>query len=120
MESFFQSFLTLYESTGINITILYDAFDRARFVDGIQTTIWLSISCLFFSLVIGLVGAWLIPFVVILSPLLTMQLLQAWSGDLEIVQRWPGPARTATYLVVLVLILFLGVDGGPTFFYFQF
>ncbi len=59
MEAFFQSFYQLYEKTGINLTILYDAYDRGRFVEGIETSIWLSLSCLFFSLIIGLVGAWL-------------------------------------------------------------
>jgi polar amino acid transport system permease protein len=59
MDAFFNLFLSLYETTGINLTIFYDAYDRERFVEGIYSTIWLSLSCLFFSLIIGLVGAWL-------------------------------------------------------------
>ena len=59
MDVFYNLFLSLYENTGINLTIIYDAYDRGRFIEGIYSTIWLSLSCLFFSLIIGLVGAWL-------------------------------------------------------------
>lgn len=50
--------LWLRDATGINLTILYDAFDRNRFLSGIWMTIWLSVISLFFSLIIGVVGAW--------------------------------------------------------------
>ena len=59
MDVFYNLFLSLYENTGINLTIFYDSYDRERFIEGIYSTVWLSLSCLFFSLVIGLVGAWL-------------------------------------------------------------
>ncbi len=48
----------LYETTGINLTILYDAFDQKRFISGLGMTIYLSVVSLFFSLVIGVIGAW--------------------------------------------------------------
>ena len=32
MDAFFEWFRWLYETTGINLTIFYDAFDRKRFV----------------------------------------------------------------------------------------
>lgn len=48
----------LLDSTGVNLTILYDPFDRARFISGIGMTIWLSVISLFFSVIIGVVGAW--------------------------------------------------------------
>ncbi len=59
MDSFYNFFYNLYESTGVNLTIFYDSFDRARFIEGFQTTLWLSVCCLLFSLVIGVFGAWL-------------------------------------------------------------
>ncbi len=59
MEAFFEWFRVLYETTGINLTIIYDPFDRERFVRGFFTTIWLSLVCLFFSVIIGVAGAWL-------------------------------------------------------------
>ncbi len=59
MEAFFEWFRVLYEQTGINLTIFYDSFDRKRFVSGFLTTIWLSVLCLIFSVIIGIIGAWL-------------------------------------------------------------
>lgn len=59
MDSFYQWFLVLYDTTGINLTIFYDEFDRNRFVAGFFTTIQLSAVCLIASVVIGIVGAWL-------------------------------------------------------------
>jgi polar amino acid transport system permease protein len=59
VELFFEWFRWLYDATGINLTIFYDSFDRGRFVNGFFTTIWLSILCLLFSVVIGVIGAWL-------------------------------------------------------------
>lgn len=59
MDSIYQLFQTLYDETGINLTILYDEFDRARFAEGFVTTIQLSVVCLIFSIIIGVIGAWL-------------------------------------------------------------
>ncbi len=56
LESFFQR---LGATPGWNFSIVYDAFDRARFLDGLVTTILLSLICLVLSIVIGIVGAWL-------------------------------------------------------------
>ncbi|MGF1528017.1 MAG: amino acid ABC transporter permease [Candidatus Competibacterales bacterium] len=58
MDAFFEWFRWLYDTTGINLPIFYDAFDRGRFLDGLLMTVWLSLVCLFWSLVIGIVGAW--------------------------------------------------------------
>jgi len=52
-------FRTLHETTGINLTIFYDAFDRARFFNGFLTSIRLMVVSLVVSLAIGVVGAWL-------------------------------------------------------------
>ena len=59
MQEFFDWFRWLYDATGINLTIFYDAFDRKRFVSGFFTTLKLAFSCVLLSVVIGVVGAWL-------------------------------------------------------------
>src|SRR5213078_2618202 len=52
-------FRVLHETTGIKLTIFYDAFDRARFFNGFLTSVRLMAVCLIFSVVIGIVGAWI-------------------------------------------------------------
>jgi polar amino acid transport system permease protein len=59
MEAFFEWFRVLYDETGINLPFLYDSYDRGRMFDGFMMTIKLSLVCLFFSIIIGMVGAWL-------------------------------------------------------------
>ena len=60
MDSVAAFFKGLKASHGINLTILYDAFDRTRFLKGLWTTIELSALCIVLSIVIGLVGVWLL------------------------------------------------------------
>jgi polar amino acid transport system permease protein len=48
-----------YETTGIKLTIFYDAFDRARFLNGFLTSVRLMGICLFASVIIGVIGAWI-------------------------------------------------------------
>jgi polar amino acid transport system permease protein len=52
-------FLWLYKTTGVKLTIFYDAYDRTRFVQGLATTLKLSAYCLVLSLALGAVAAWL-------------------------------------------------------------
>lgn len=52
-------FKRLYETTGINLPIVYDPFDRARFLHGLEVTIELSVICILASILIGIIGAWL-------------------------------------------------------------
>ena len=52
-------FRTLHETTGVNLTIFYDPFDRARFFHGFLTSLRLMALCLVASVVIGVVGAWI-------------------------------------------------------------
>jgi len=52
-------FKHLYQTTGINLTIVYDSFDRARFLDGLLITFELSVICIAGSILVGVVGAWL-------------------------------------------------------------
>ena len=59
MQEFYEWFRWLNEATGINLTIVYDSYDRERMIDGFVNTIYLSFVCLAFSVVIGIVGAWL-------------------------------------------------------------
>jgi polar amino acid transport system permease protein len=58
MQSVWDWFRWLYETTGINLTIFYDAFDRSRFASGFWMTVKLSVVCILLSLVIGIFGAW--------------------------------------------------------------
>jgi polar amino acid transport system permease protein len=59
MDSVTAFFKWLKAAHGINLTIFYDAFDRARFFKGLLTTIELSALCIVLSVLIGLAGAWL-------------------------------------------------------------
>jgi polar amino acid transport system permease protein len=56
LEAFFRA---LADSGGPNLSIVHDALDRARFLRGLWTTVWLSLVCIAASLAVGLVGAWL-------------------------------------------------------------
>ncbi|GLK79340.1 amino acid ABC transporter permease [Methylopila turkensis] len=58
MDALAEWFRTLYETTGVNLTIVYDAYDRQRFVSGLGMTIYLSTASVLISIVIGAVGAW--------------------------------------------------------------
>jgi polar amino acid transport system permease protein len=53
-----QLFRWLDDAYGVNITIGYDDYDRARFVEGLVTTLELSAICIVLSLAIGVLGAW--------------------------------------------------------------
>jgi polar amino acid transport system permease protein len=59
MEAIAEFFRWLSDAHGINFSIFYDSFDQSRFLRGLWTTIGLSAICLFLSIVIGIVGAWL-------------------------------------------------------------
>ena len=59
METFYEWFLVLYEDTGINLPFMYDDYDRGRIFNGLWATIKLSATCVLFSVIIGMVGAWL-------------------------------------------------------------
>jgi len=59
MQFVWDWFRGLYEATGINLTIFYDAFDRGRFASGFWMTVKLSVVCIVASVAIGVVGAWI-------------------------------------------------------------
>ncbi len=52
-------FRVLNDTSDIKLTIFYDPFDRARFLNGFLTSIRLMAICLVFSVVIGVIGAWI-------------------------------------------------------------
>ena len=54
IEAFFH---WLADAHGINVSVAYDDYDRARFLHGLWTTAWLSIVSGALSIAIGLVGA---------------------------------------------------------------
>src|SRR6476659_6551030 len=58
MQAFWDWFRWLDQATGIKLTILYDAFDRARFARGFVMTLTLSVTGLLLTEMIGVVGAW--------------------------------------------------------------
>ena len=51
-------FRSLYDSTGINFVIFYEQYEYDRFIAAIWTSFELILACLFFSLIVGVVGAW--------------------------------------------------------------
>src|SRR5262249_37027139 len=51
-------FRELYATTGIKLTIFYDAFDRARFFNGFLTSVRLMSLCILCSIAVGVLGAW--------------------------------------------------------------
>jgi polar amino acid transport system permease protein len=59
MQAIADWFKWLANAHGINVSIAYDAFDRARFLTGLSTTVWLSVVCIALSILVGLLGAWL-------------------------------------------------------------
>lgn len=58
MQPVWDWFRWLYQATGINLSIFYDAFDRARFASGFVMTVKLSAISIVLSVVIGVIGAW--------------------------------------------------------------
>src|SRR5260370_36794294 len=58
LTPFWDWFRELNAATGIKLTIFYDAFDRARFVNGFLISVRLMALCIVASVVIGIAGAW--------------------------------------------------------------
>ena len=49
--------LWLKESTGVDLSLVYDTYDRSRFLWGLATTVLLMLLCVAGSLMVGVVGA---------------------------------------------------------------
>jgi polar amino acid transport system permease protein len=58
LQPLWDRFRDLYATTGIKLTIFYDAFDRTRFFNGFLTSVRLMSLCIVASVAIGVVGAW--------------------------------------------------------------
>jgi D-alanyl-lipoteichoic acid acyltransferase DltB (MBOAT superfamily) len=69
---------------------------------------------------LGSVPRWLLPFGVLVAPLVLMQLAQALSGRSEAVLHWRMPLRVGVYVLLFFAIVVLGEDFGVPFIYFQF
>src|ERR1700751_1689471 len=57
MEAISGWFQRLYDTTGLNFTVFYDAYDWQRYVGGLKMTLMLSVTTILLSLVIGAAGA---------------------------------------------------------------
>lgn len=61
-RTFASFFRELERQHGINLSVFYDPFDAALFIDGIQHTLWLSVASIIGSILIGALGALLLFF----------------------------------------------------------
>ena len=57
MEAISTWFQRLYDTTGLNFTVFYDAYDWQRYLDGLKMTLMLSVITILLSLIIGAAGA---------------------------------------------------------------
>lgn len=53
-------FRWLADAHGVNFSIFYDPFDGSRMLRGLYMTLYLSVVCIALSIMIGVVGAWLL------------------------------------------------------------
>lgn len=90
----------LHETSGIKLTIFYDAFDRARFFSGFLTSIRLMGACLVLSVVIGVVGAWIQGSRVRLLRLATQGYIQVFRNTPPLVQLYFFYFALGSYLTV--------------------
>lgn len=58
MELFADFFKNLYDTTGINFIMFYEEYEWERFKEAVWVSLKLIVVCLFFSLIVGIVGAW--------------------------------------------------------------
>ena len=59
MDSISTWFKWLHQTSGIKLTIFYDSYDRSRFLEGLATTLELSLLVIVLSLFLGALVAWL-------------------------------------------------------------
>jgi len=98
-------FLVLYKSTGIKLTIFYDAYDRGRFLQGFVTTVKLSAYCLILSLVLG-------ALVAMLQGARTAAVRRAASGFVQLFRNTPPLVQLYFFYFALGPLL-PKVDGVP-------
>jgi polar amino acid transport system permease protein len=93
-------FRVLHETTGIKLTIFYDAFDRARFFYGFLTSVRLMSICLVLSVVIGVVGAWIQGSRLRLLRLATQSYIQLFRNTPPLVQLYFFYFALGSYLKI--------------------
>ncbi len=93
-------FRVLNDTSGIKLTIFYDAFDRARFFNGFLTSVRLMAVCLVFSVVIGVVGAWIQRSGLRLLRLVTQGYIQFFRNTPPLVQLYFFYFALGSYLKV--------------------
>src|SRR6476620_3496842 len=59
MQPIYDWFRDFYERTGINLTFIYDDFDRVRMIKGFFLTLELAVVTIVLSIAVGIAGAWL-------------------------------------------------------------
>src|SRR3984893_13134627 len=98
MDAVWEWFRVLHATTGIKLTIFYDAFDRARFFNGFLTSLRLMAVCLMCSVAIGVVGAWIQGSRLRLLRALTQGYIQFFRNPPPLVQLYFFYFALGTYL----------------------
>jgi len=91
MSPFFQK---LYDETGWNFVIFYEQYEWDRFLAAIAVSFQLIVACLFFSLVVGIVGAWAQG-----SPIRALRLIMA--GYIQLFRNTPPYVQLLFFFFVL-------------------
>ncbi|MCB2101449.1 MAG: amino acid ABC transporter permease [Rhodobacterales bacterium] len=87
-------FRDLYETTGWNFVIFYEQYEWDRFVDAIWVSLYLIVAALFFSVVVGIIGAWAQG-----SPIRALRLLMA--GYIQFFRNTPPYVQLLFFFFVL-------------------
>jgi polar amino acid transport system permease protein len=87
-------FRRLYEETGWNFVIFYEQYEWDRFVEAIWVSLELIVLSLFFSLVVGIIGAWLQG-----SPIRAVRLFM--SGYIQFFRNTPPYVQLLFFFFVL-------------------
>jgi len=59
MDALWDFLRHVHDAYGVNLVHFYDSFERGRLLRGMWTTVKLAAICILFSILIGIVGAWL-------------------------------------------------------------
>jgi polar amino acid transport system permease protein len=100
LQPLWDLFRELYVTTGIKLTIFYDAFDRARFFNGFVTSVRLITLCIVTSVFIGVLGAWVQGSRLRLARLLMATYIQLFRNTPPLVQLYFFYFALGSYLRV--------------------
>lgn len=100
MQIVWNWFLWLHQTTGIKLTIFYDAFDRQRFADGFLMSVELMAICIVLSVAIGIVGAWIQGSRLKLLRLLTQGYIQFFRNTPPLIQLYFFYFALGSYLSI--------------------